>query len=165
MLRGRDDEILECFVASPDVEEGIDLWRVSPGGFAAHVSIHREDERVDSAGSGRRFYPNFLSLGLADIVLHACALAQRFQGVESVEFRCEWSGLRERESVGADGRLDRRTGQVARADGRTTRGQWPVGELGRSWLDVVGALGAPVLRLFDPQFDYSAELVRSHLGV
>ena len=120
-LRGRADEILECFVAPPDVELGVDLWRVSPSGLAAHISIHREDEKEDSPGRGRRFYPPFLSLGLTDIVLHASALAERFPAVEFVEFRCEWSGLRERELVGADGRLERRTGQIARADGRTTR--------------------------------------------
>lgn len=49
-------------------------------------------------------------------------------------------------------------GKVARADHRVTFGEWTVAELA-AWPRIVAALGAPVMRLFDPQFDLSPEWV------
>ena len=49
-------------------------------------------------------------------------------------------------------------GRIARADHRVTIGEWPVAEL-VAWPRIVSALGAPVMRLFHPSFDFSAEWV------
>jgi hypothetical protein len=137
------------------------MRRVSPEGLATHICIHQEDERQESAGRGTRFDPLYLTRQLADLVLHASLFAQRFPTAEAVQFHCEWSGLREREMAGPDGRLDRRTHKIARADCCITSGEWPLGELGRSWPDVVSVLGAPVLRMFDPNVNFSGDWIRT----
>jgi hypothetical protein len=105
----------------------------------------------------------FLTRRLAEIVIHAQVYSQRFASVESVEFRCEWSGLLERELRDPDPTIHWPRGRIARVDHRVTVGQWPVRVLANNWPEIESALGGPVIRLFHPTFDYSADFIRQQL--
>ena len=155
-------EILESALF-PDVaiiSDTVDFWRVAPTGFATHIATYHEDDdarrrQVRKDGS-KWFWPYRLIRELHELVLHAHLLAVSLKSAESVEFRCEWWGLGGREIADADPGIHWTEGKIAREDHRVTRGEWAVEEL-RHTPDVVSALAAPVLRLFDPSFDCSAE--------
>ncbi len=159
------EEILE-FLAIDTMINRIGFWRVSPVGLATAISDHVEDrdsERHRAYGlhPGKWFWPFRLTCNLVELVLHASSFGQKFPSAERAEFRCEWSGLLERqisdpEQMGYD------SGQIARVDHRITVGEWPVSELGRSWPEIVSALGSPMMRLFDNDFDYSPEFIRQY---
>jgi hypothetical protein len=161
LARNQSDEILE-FTAI-DALNRLGFWRVSPLGMATDVSDHREDrENTHFSNSGLEagtwFWPEKLTQNLAELIFHATFFAEKFPSVERVEFRCEWSGLSDRQLSDPD-RMGYRSGKVARVDRRVTTGEWPVLDLRRSWAEIVSELGAPVLRLFDPSYEYSPESI------
>jgi hypothetical protein len=158
-------EILECalFEDTPLIFRRIDFWRMSLDGLATHVRPFwedREDMRVHSKREpGSWFCPFYHIRALAELTRHARAFATRFAAAETVEFRCEWHGLANRELF--DPRLNLAPwfpGRIARADHRVTIGEWPVAEL-VAWPRIVSALGAPVMRLFHPDHSFAPEWV------
>jgi hypothetical protein len=158
-------ELLECalFEDTPIVFPRIDFWRVSLDGLATHIRPFwedREDMREHSKREpGSWFCPFYTVRSLAELTRHARAFAARFAAVDTVEFRCEWHGLTNREVF--DPRplvVPWLPGKIARADHRVTTGEWPVTEL-VAWPRIVSTLGAPVMRLFSPSFDFSPEWV------
>jgi hypothetical protein len=103
---------------------------------------------------------------IAELVVHAGFLSDRFRTAESVEFRCEWTGLQERELKN----LDRFAGDwlhasAARVNGRITECEWPAGQLLKDWPIVVNLLAGPVIRLFDPTFECSPEWIKQQMDV
>jgi hypothetical protein len=163
LRRGATEEILESF-NYPDAVSTIELWRVSPAGLASDIRPLFEDSGEFpnfNLESGKWFSPFFMTRDLAAVVLHALDLAERVPGAEVIEFRCEWSGLLERELADADPGRRWSRGKIARVDQRITQGEWPVEVIRSEWPQVVSALGGPVVRLFDSAFDYSADWVRS----
>jgi hypothetical protein len=166
IFRKSKDEILEFL--SIDTRDRIGFWRVSPVGMATHISAHVEDREVNAwtqlgLRPGEWFWPLNLTRHLFQLVHHASEFSQKFPTAETVEFRCEWSGLRERMISDPD-QLGYQSGKIARVDHRVTIGEWPVSELRRSWPEIVSALGGPVMRLFDNECEYSADFIRqSHL--
>jgi hypothetical protein len=95
---------------------------------------------------------------LAELTRHARALAARFAAADTVEFRCEWHGLVNREVFDPRALVDWFPGKIGRADHRVTTGKWPVAEL-IAWQRIVSTLGAPVMRLFSASFDFSPDWV------
>jgi hypothetical protein len=163
LRRGAMEEILECF-NYPDAVSTIELWRVSPAGLASDIRPLFEDfgEFPNfSLETGKWFSPFFMTRDLAAVVFHALDFAKRIPGAEAIEFRCEWSGLLERELADAEPGRRWSRGKIARVDQRITQGEWPVEAIRAAWPQVVSALGGPVVRLFDSAFDYSADWVRS----
>ena len=155
-------EVLESAVF-PDVanlKDTVDFWRIAPTGLATHIRTYNEDRdelrQQVCKGGGRWFWPYQMIRDLHELVLHAYLLAKRLETAESVEFQCEWWGLHDREIADAEPGVHWTEGKIAREDHRVTRGEWAVEEL-RQTPDVVSALAAPVLRLFDPSFDCSPE--------
>ena len=155
-------EILESAVF-PDVAnlgDTVDFWRIAPTGFASHIRTYNEDRdalrKLVRKDGGKWFWPYQMIRDLHELVLHAYLLADRIKSAESVEFRCEWWGLRDREIADAEPGVHWTEGKIAREDHRVTGGEWAVDEL-RHTPNVVSALAAPVLRLFDPSIDCSAE--------
>jgi hypothetical protein len=171
-------QIAPYFIEDPDSGQGsrellesavfekilIDFWRVSLEGLATHVRPFwedREDMREHSKREpGTWFCPFYMVRSLAELTRHARAFAARFPTADTVEFRCEWHGLANREV------FDPRQsvvdvwfpGKIARANHRVTIGKWPVAELA-AWPRIVSALGAPVMRLFYPSFNFAPEWV------
>ncbi len=166
IFRKSMDELLEFL--SIDTRDRIGFWRVSPVGMATQIGSHLEDKEVPAFSQyglhpGKWFWPYRLTCNLAELVLHASEFSQKFSSAENVEFRCEWSGLRERKISDPD-QMGFESGKVARIDHRITVGEWPIIELRRSWPEIVSVLGGPVMRLFDNDCEYSPEFIRkSHL--
>ena len=158
--RGDDtDEILESAVFPGEARlDTADFWRITPKGFASHICKYHEDqEHMRKVGEpGKWFWPYSLIRDLHELVLHAYLLSERFEKAEFVEFRCEWWGLRDRELADPQPGIHWLPGKIAKMDHRVTTGEWAKEDLRRT-PDVVSALAAPVLRLFDPTFDCSPE--------
>jgi hypothetical protein len=159
-------ELLECavFEDTPLLIRRTDFWRVSMDGLATHVRPFWED-REDMREHSRRepgswFCPFYMVRSLAELIRHARAFATRFAAANTVEFRCEWRGLTNREVFDPRGFpiVDWFPGKIARADHRVVTGEWPVAEL-VAWPRIVSTLGAPVMRLFSPSFEFSPEWV------
>jgi hypothetical protein len=165
LRRGNTDEILE-FLGSPEIMSWTEFWRISPSGFVTNIRPHFEDNQEFTQrglNPGKWFWPFFLTRRLTELVIHAFVYSQRFASAESVEFRCEWSGLLERELDDPDPTIRWPRGAIARVDHRVTVGQWPAKTLDNDWPEVVSALGGPVIRLFLPTFDYSPDFIRQQL--
>lgn len=167
VFRKSMDEILEFL--SIDTRDRVGFWRVSPAGLATHIDTHFEDREIPIYAQrglqpGKWFWPLRLTQNLAGLIFHASEFAQRYPSAETVEFRCEWSGLRER-CIGDPDTFEREDPRsVARTGHCITIGEWPVVELRRSWPEIASELGGPVMRLFDNGCDYSPDLIsQSHL--
>jgi len=160
------EEILEFL--SIETRDRIGFWRVSPVGMATHIDTHFEDREDLPYGPrgllpGKWFWPRRLTRKLTQLVMHAGELAQTFPSAETVEFRCEWSGLRERQIADPEAMGNGPEG-IARVDHCVTVGEWPITALRRSRLQIVSDLGGPVIRLFDHGSDYSPEFIQAHLA-
>lgn len=151
------DEILECCI-TPDEAGTIECWRVSRFGQVAEVRPFREDADSLNKHLGREpgtwFSPRFMTSRLVDLVMHAAVFSHKFPGAERIEFRCEWSGLAERELAELNMEHAWDKGQIARASERVSTGEWSVVDVRHSPYAIVRALGGPVLRMFNPVFDY-----------
>jgi hypothetical protein len=156
------EEILESAVF-PDVAtlDTVDFWRTAPRGFASHIRTFNEDRqgmRDRRLEPGKWLWPFYLVRELYEFVLHACLLSERFEKAESVQFHCEWWGLCDRELADAMSPLQWTSGKIAKTDHRVVMGEWATEDLHRT-PDVVSELAGPILRLFDPSFECSAEWV------
>ena len=165
ILRGHSNEILEC-VALPDVVETIGFWRVSATGLTTDIRPHFEDRKsFHDSPPARKFCPFFMTRHLAELVHHAYLLGEKFRTAERVAFRCEWTGLLEREVWDPDPAtmMTWLPGKVARTDHCITEAEWSLKELRATWPEIISDLGGPVMRLFDPEFDYSGDWVRAQI--
>ncbi len=163
LKRGATDEVLECF-GFPPVLFSLEFWRISGAGFATDIRPLFEDRPnfVDRGlEPGRWFCPFMAVRDLAVIVYHAQQFAKEFPSAERVEFRCEWSGLLEREIADPDPQHGWLPGKFSRVDHRVTTGEWALRDLHSSWPQIIGSLVGPVIRLFDPEFPCSPEWIRS----
>jgi hypothetical protein len=160
-ILGDKGEILESALFA-DVANSTDFWRVNPGGFATHIRPYREDREGTRSGAGHGpgqwLCPFYVIRDLYEFVLFASLISTRFEGAESVEFRCEWWGLKGREIADADARVYWSEGKIARDDHRVTTGEWQTGELAHQ-PDIVSALASPLMRLFSPDLDCSPDFV------
>lgn len=160
------DEILECVALPQNNVSSTELWRLSPMAIASDVRILPEDhERVRQVGlePGKWFSPLFMTRQLYALIQHAYLFSLRLSSVVSVQFQCEWSGLAERELRDPDYMPGEWRGRIARINRRTTRGEWPIDRVRMHWPEIASQLGGPVIRLFDPTFDYSADWIRREM--
>jgi hypothetical protein len=166
LTRSIAEEILEC-VALPEREfQTAEFWRVSPHGLASDVrTFHEDHESFKQFGldSGKWFSPFLMVRSLYSLTQHAYLFSQKFASSTTVQFRCEWMGLLEREIRDPEHTTEWPPGKMARVDGRVTTGEWPIGDVAMKWPEIVSALGGPVVRLFDPNFDFTADWIRSHM--
>lgn len=161
--KGSLGEILESF-AHPGSGPELNFWRVSPAGLGTDIRPlfeDREQSRNFDLEPGKWLSPFFMTRDLAAFVLHSYYLAEKLPGAEAIEFRCEWSGLKERELAEIPQIGFCQQGMVARVDQRITSGEWPIGDIRSLFPEMVSALGGPVVRLFDPTFAYSPDWVRT----
>lgn len=170
LSRGRTTEILKS-AAWPDIFQ-LQYWRVSPAGLVTDICPYEEDydkrQLRTQSPPGKWFCPFYMTRQLASMVLHASFFSEKFSSAETIEFRCEWQGLRERIIDDPDPNrmadATHRPVKMARADHRVTVGEWPAADLRKLWPEIVSALGGPVMRMFDEEFDYSASFVSSQKG-
>ncbi len=128
-----------------------DFWRVSTDGRVTLVRAYREDRQRSVSGLGRPagtwLSPETVVRETAELVTHSRLLARRFETASHISFRCTWMGLRERTIADFDPAIYWSPGHIAKADVRTTEGDWTTAQLA-AWPSVVADLACPVLRLF-----------------
>ena len=129
-----------------------DFWRVATDGRATLVRAYREDRDRSVKDLGRAagtwLSPETVIRETAELVTHARLLARRFETATQVSFRCTWIGLKEREFADFDPSIYWSPGRIAKANQRTTEGEWTTAQLAAAWPTIVAELGCPILRLF-----------------
>ena len=150
---GTGEDILEADLMGARVSTSLpDFWRVAPDGRATLVRLYREDreERVNHLGRGAGTWlsPETVVRETTELVAHANSLARRMEGTTQVSFRCTWRGLKDREIDDFDPGISWRPGYIARADQRTTEGEWGVVQLRTARSTIVAKLSCPILQLF-----------------
>jgi len=165
LARGISSEILES-VALPEIVGRPELWRASPNGLFSDVRgytedfFHSSDSRLKP---GKWFSPLFMTRALYALIQHAYLFSENYPTGTMIEFRCEWSGLLERELKDHDPMVDWLPGKIAHVNRRITTGEWPLEEVRMQWPEIASELAGPVMRLFDPTFDYTAGWIRGQL--
>ena len=147
---GTGDDVLEAnLISQPALPE---FWRIALDGKATLVRAYREDRGNNVSASNQRagtwLSPETVVRETAEIVTHARLLARRLETATRVSFRFTWLGLEKRELQDFDPRIYLPPGYIARANVRTTEGEWAVPKLAADWPNVVAELACPVLHLF-----------------
>ena len=146
---GTGEDILEANLMDDRVNPYLpDFWRVASDGRATLVRLYREDSERSANHLGREagawLSPETVVRETTELVAHANSLAKRMEGATRVSFCCTWKGLKDREI----GDFDWRPGRIARADLRTTEGEWGVVQLRAARSTIVAKLSCPILQLF-----------------
>jgi hypothetical protein len=84
-------------------------------------------------------------------------MATHFGNAQTVRFRCEWHGLRDRQL--RDGESDPSVMRVSRSNRILSTLERPVADLTASWPAIVSTLIGRVARSFDADLDLSPEWV------
>jgi hypothetical protein len=134
-----------------------DFWRVAANGKATIVRAYREDRSGYRYGGGTTWSPFMAARDLTEFLRHARAMATQFNDVQSVRFRCEWHGLKQRQL--RDQESDWSIERVAKTDRVISTTERAVQDLTVSWAAIVSALVSRVGRAFDPTLDLSPEWV------
>jgi hypothetical protein len=116
--RSKPDEILEALAL--DINNDMLFWRVSSNGLATTITNHNEDREIPQYRQqglipGTWLRPFNVTKALAELVLHAFILSEWLPSADTVEFRCEWSGLLERRLSDPD-QMGYDAGQIARTN-------------------------------------------------
>jgi hypothetical protein len=151
---GQDEtEVLEAsLIAARTLEHTLpDFWRVSNDGKTTLVRAYREDRTGYPLALGETLSPFLAAKEITEIVRHARAMSQNFNGVASVRFRCEWHGIQGRrwEDPNAYYSLTR-TAQTNRVLSIAER---QPEDLTTGWPVLVAELLSRLARVFDPQLD------------
>jgi hypothetical protein len=160
-------EILECVALPENNIQNTEFWRISSNGLASDVRSFPEDHesfQIYQLEPGKWFSPILMARELYSLIQHAYLLSQQFTSSAKVEFRCEWTGLSERQ-IGDWGSGASFPEGMARVDTCVTSGEWSIDDVRMRWPEIASALGGRVVRLFAPNFDYSAEFIRNHLRI
>lgn len=150
---GEEVEIVETNLMN---FEGIglpDFWRMTRNGYATLIRPYREDKNAIQRGSetlepGKWFSPNLLVQELAELTAHAAAMFRMFGNCTGAEFRCSWSGLRNRRIADFNPAVNW-DDRVSRADSRTTSARADKDLLLENWPLLVSELANPITMLFD----------------
>ena len=125
-----------------------DFWCVSTNGMATIVRAYREDRSGYPRPAGTTLSPFMTARDLAEFVRHARAMATLFGNAQTVCFRCEWHGLRNRQL--RDGEGDPSVVRISRSDCILSyRLERPVADLTSSWPAIVSTLIGRAARSFD----------------
>lgn len=163
--RGISNEILES-VALPEAVRRPELWRASPDGLFSDTRGYAEDFITFNdprLKPGKWFSPLFMTRALYSLIQHAYLFSENYPAGTMIEFRCEWTGLLERELKDHDPMADWLPGKAAHVDRRITAGEWPLEQVRMQWPEIASELAGPVMRLFDPNFDYTPGWIRGQI--
>ena len=131
-----------------------DYWRVTPDGRATIVRLYLEDQPnvciARKTDPGTWISLTYLVAEMTELVTHARLLSKELASSRSVQFRCTWNGLKNRQLSDFDPltAFQLYEGYIASANARTTSGEWNTSVLATEWPRVVSALLSPMLRLF-----------------
>jgi len=155
---GSDEEI-ECFEANLLEKTTLDttvpdFWLITFDGRATIIRPYREDRVVvphlerHGLVPGNWLSPRTLVREVYEVATHAKELAKAFEFADTVEFRCSWYGLKERQLAEFEPGVDWREGICHEAT-RTTAVTTSTDQLTVDTAAIVMDLAGPVLRLFD----------------
>ncbi|WP_413992412.1 hypothetical protein ACMDCR_10145 [Labrys okinawensis] len=164
---GKTSEILESAIFPDRAVTGLtDFWRVAPGGFATHIGVYYEDRKksYDGFEPGTWFWPFQAMREVNALVLIAMVMAQRLEGAESVEFRCEWQGLGGRALSDAEFGFPWLPGLTSYEEERVTLGEWSVDDLKHQPV-IVSELVGPLVRSFYPSFPCDPDWVGRQIAL
>ena len=154
-------EVLEAsLVAARTLEHTLpDFWRLSNDGKASLVRAYREDRTGYPLPLGQTLSPFLAAKEVTEIVRHARAMLQNFNGVASVRFLCEWHGLQGRrwEDPNAYYSMTR----TAQSDRVVSRAERLPEDLTTGWPVLVAELLSTLARVFDPRLDVTPGWVLS----
>ena len=159
---GDDEDFLQVsLVEHVTINNSSDFWRLSTLGMTTLVRDYWEDQPA-----ARSTVPDTVSIldveylrrNLIEFVRYARGMAERFNQVSAVTFRCEWHGLAGRIPVAA--RRQSVVGRAAQVSSRTSRGSWPIGELINNAPTVVAQLAGPIARTFEVSYHLTEKAVR-----
>ena len=163
-----EDEFLEFDLVSADgMRFGLaDFWRVSPEGIATLVRAYQEDRAPGwgyATGSepGTWFWLRGTAQEIAEMIRHAQALAERFEAPETVSFRAEWSGLRDRRLGDPDSPYFAIHTVTARDDRCVFATTVPAAALAEGWPELTADMLSRVLRMFDANESVSGKDIRA----
>jgi hypothetical protein len=150
---GAEDDFLECNMLRDDRSArfpGYDFWRAAPSGLGTLVRPYWEDDPYWNEkwrrAAGSSLSPFLLARCLAEFVMNARGVANRFEFPTHLTFRCEWRGLKGRE-LWDQGR-NWTSGHVSQTNDRTSTLTVPIASLADGWSQAVVKLASPVLRAF-----------------
>jgi hypothetical protein len=147
---GAGHEVLERNLANVRAGDSVlwfpELWRFVPDGRATIVRAYREDRDKLGGDAGVTLSPQILMRELTELMYHAMSMANRFDKVKKINFRCSWVGLKNRK---LDDNFEYwRPYRCRNAGRRTTDYECSLSKLTTDWSTIVVALGCPTLRLF-----------------
>ena len=156
-----EPEFLECSLIRDTVVDHPDFWRISPRGKASITRCYREDRDGDETGyeHGTWFWPYLMARELAELFRHARALSERFHAPESISFRLQWRGLKDREIKDPLDEFMGWNGHFAMNDNYVMSLEIGIAELIEEWPKFVSNTLSRVTRLFDPKFQISTEQI------
>ena len=162
-----EDEFLEFdLVSADDLQFGLaDFWRISPDGMATLVRAYQEDwipgwGYAKGSDPGTWFWPRGTAQEIAEMIRHACALAERFEAPETVSFRAEWSGLKDRSLGDPENPYFGIHSATARDDRCVFAKSVAVAGLGEAWPELTAEMMSRLLRMFDANGSVSAQDIR-----
>ncbi|MDR3482034.1 MAG: ATP-binding protein [Burkholderiaceae bacterium] len=124
-----------------------DFWRFAEPGWASIILVYSEDGLMEDHPKNY-IDPDLLAKNMAEVLLHALAMAKHFSSAHSIELLCTWTGLKNRviQSVDSAGFWSHRSSNT---NSRKSSGTWAIPYIDGSLSTVVSELINPVLRLFD----------------
>ncbi len=104
-------------------------------------------------------WPFLMAREIAELIRHARAFAIRFETVESVSFRAEWHGLKDRILKDRDDPSLRYEGQPANIDNRVITKTVPVTYLTSRWVDITAEMLSKLMRMFGARHSISSQKI------
>ena len=158
-----DLEFYECNLIRREILEMAlpDFWWAAPNGIATLIRPYREDRRDfgDGIKPGTWLWPYIMGREIAEVIRHARAFAERFENVESVSFRTEWNGLKDRILDDPNEPFNDWTNGSAQIDNKVTSRTVPDSHLTSRWTDITADILSTFLRLFNPRFSISPQQI------
>ena len=153
---GEGEDVYEQNLITQDyLARGLpDFWRISLDGRASLVRMYVEDRMQRDIGGNpvpeRWLDPETVICDTTELVIHATALAKRFQSAVGIGFILAWTGLKNRRLHSMDPAISW-SFAIAQsgADSRFIEKFYPLPSLESDWTTIVSELSAPVLRLFN----------------
>lgn len=158
-------EVLECSLIGKTSSDLTlpDFWRISPIGQATIIRPYREDRRRirEDLAPGSWIWPLKMAQEITEVLRHARAFSQRFAAAETIDFRAEWIGLRDREVKDPNVPLLRWKGCKPIPNTRTVTRTIPVADLSLQWPSIVAEILSVVTRMFHPEYSVSSAQIEA----
>jgi hypothetical protein len=129
-----------------------DIWRISPSGYITIMTDYFEDHpdicKTQNIQRGSIINPEKLARNCAEFLRYTRALAERFQGANKIEIRCEWSGLGGRIAC-ITGAIPMHATAPSTIDQHTSTGIYSINEIIEKPYEITAALTNPIMDIMN----------------